>query len=129
MLIVLIFPGNVYPVTENPSDEDSFLGKPMKSGYQSHFVITSKKGLPTGETAKERADTEFFDELVIIQESQILPVYLVELDNSNFSALGKEFLRDVPQPVEARKNLRKSSLANTVISMFTKLDTFEEERF
>jgi len=118
MLIVLIFPGNVYPVTENPSDTDSFLGKPMKSGYQSHFVITSKKGLPIGETERERSGNEFFDELVIIQESQILPIYLVELDNSNFSALGKEFLREVPQ-AETRKNIGKSSLTGSVMGFLT----------
>jgi hypothetical protein len=125
MLIVLIFPGNVYPVTENPSDTDSFLGKPMKSGYQSHFVITSKKGLPIGANEKERSGNEFYDELVIIQESQILPIYLVELDNSNFSLLTKEFLRDVPQSSEARK-IGNSSLTNSVMGIFTK---FQEERF
>jgi len=89
MLIVLIFPGNVYPVTEKPSDPTSLLGKPMKSGYQSHYVVTCKKGFPVEKNAQ--SGKECYDELVIIQESQILPIYLVELNNSNFAGLVKEW--------------------------------------
>lgn len=96
MLVVLIFPGNVYPIIESPTSPDSFLGKPMKSGYQSHFIVTGKNGLPIEDYSR----TSVYDELVITQESQILPIYLVELKNSNFSEMAKNWQREVPKPCE-----------------------------
>jgi len=127
MLIVLIFPGNVYPVTEKPSDPTSLLGKPMKSGYQSHYVITCKKGFPVEKDAQN--GKECYDELVIIQESQILPIYLVELNNSNFAGLVKEWQREVPNASEedAARKLKRSSLTNSVLGVFSSFKT--EERF
>eukprot|EP01127_Copromyxa_protea_P015778 TRINITY_DN4593_c0_g1_i2.p1 TRINITY_DN4593_c0_g1~~TRINITY_DN4593_c0_g1_i2.p1 ORF type:complete len:109 (+),score=28.23 TRINITY_DN4593_c0_g1_i2:60-386(+) len=47
----------------------------MVSGYQSHFVITTKDGQPI-----DQLDTYAeFNELVISQESQAVAVYLVKL--------------------------------------------------
>src|SRR5436190_640877 len=36
--------GNVFPVTENHKGDESLLGLPLKPGYNSHFVITTKDG-------------------------------------------------------------------------------------
>ena len=67
ILISYILPGNVYPVTET-----TLAGKPLMSGYQSHYVKTNIAG-------KIDKDGEY-DELVVSQECQILPMYLVELE-------------------------------------------------
>jgi len=43
ILICLLLPGNPFPVCEDPSKPESFLGQPIQSGYQSHYVRTKKK--------------------------------------------------------------------------------------
>jgi len=125
MLIVLIFPGNVYPVIEKPTDENSLLGKPMKSGYQAHYVITSKKGLPV----EDMTEKDIYDELVIIQESQILPVYLIELNNSNFAELGQEWLREIPFNYEAGEDISKKISKPSLVKPIRILGQSTEERF
>jgi hypothetical protein len=67
IIISYVLPGNVYPVTET-----SFAGKPLMAGYQSHYIKTNIAG-------KIDKDSDY-DELVICQESQILPMYIIELD-------------------------------------------------
>jgi len=95
ILFVLLFPGNIYPIIEKPTDPNSFLGKPMKSGYQCHYVITSRNGYPA--TVGAEKTNELYDELVITQESQILPIYLVQLDISNFGLLAQKWQRAIPK--------------------------------
>lgn len=68
IIISYVLPGNVYPVTSREERE----GKPLMSGYQSHYVRTTSDGKPSicGE----------YDEVVVGQESQILPMYIVEIE-------------------------------------------------
>jgi len=104
MVVVLVFPGNVYPVIENPGGDNSLLGKNIKTGYQSHFVVTTKSGQPA-----TMLDEEIYDELLVVQESQIVPIYLVELKSSNFSILSAEWNREVPKGVGEEEIISENS--------------------
>src|SRR5688572_13984988 len=52
VLICYAVPGNPFPVIENPSNKaddpngSSWIGKPLASGYQSHYVLTTRDGMP-----------------------------------------------------------------------------------
>lgn len=50
-------------------------GTPIKPGYQSHYCLVKSNGQPY---SNELGDT-FFDELVLAQDVQILPKYIVYL--------------------------------------------------
>lgn len=67
IIISYVLPGNVYPVTARADHE----GKPLMAGYQSHYIKTTIDGKPSvnGE----------YNEIVVAQESQILPLYIVEI--------------------------------------------------
>lgn len=67
IIVSYVLPGNVYPVVKREDHE----AKPIMSGYQSHYVRTNIDGKPSAEG--------YHDEVVISQESQILPLYIVEI--------------------------------------------------
>jgi Leucine-rich repeat (LRR) protein len=67
--------GNVYPVTEDHRGSNSLSGAAIKSSYNSHFVLTNKDG-----TVTNNFDGIICDEIVVGQESQILPAFIIELD-------------------------------------------------
>jgi len=79
-IVAYVLPGNPYPVTEDPSQQNSLLGKNLKTPqYQSHYALVdsagARRGLPIAANSKAVAD-----EIVIAQEAQIVPAYVVELD-------------------------------------------------
>jgi len=76
----LAIPGNIYPATESSQKLD-LVGMPIKSGYNSHFVIVTKKGEAATKADYENGE-ELFDELVVPQENQAVPMFLIELDRS-----------------------------------------------
>jgi len=76
ILVTLVIPGNAYPVTESKAGPNSLLGKPLTRGYHSHYVHTSRNG-----EVLEKFNENFHDELVVNQESQVLPIFLLVLDN------------------------------------------------
>eukprot|EP01126_Amoeba_proteus_P003658 TRINITY_DN11215_c0_g1_i2.p2 TRINITY_DN11215_c0_g1~~TRINITY_DN11215_c0_g1_i2.p2 ORF type:complete len:121 (+),score=18.98 TRINITY_DN11215_c0_g1_i2:610-972(+) len=76
ILISLTCPGNVYPVVEDAQNLISLKGKALMHGYQSHYVLTNYKGeIWEGKTL-------YYDEIIFDQESQILPIYLLELEST-----------------------------------------------
>jgi hypothetical protein len=88
----LTCPGNAYPTVESPHSPESLQGSNLRRGYQSHYVITNGKGMPT-----ERGTSQY-DEIVINQESQVCPAFIIELDSSNFSSLVKGLQREINVP-------------------------------
>jgi len=58
---------------------NGFLGKPCQPGYQSHYTIVNKKS--TGSAFPIETDqidpTQHADELVVFQEAQTLPLFLI----------------------------------------------------
>jgi hypothetical protein len=95
VFICLVVPGNPYPVVEDPSDAKSFLAKPIKGGYQSHYVLTTKDGKPC---KRKLQDGKFFDEVVIDQESQVIPIYLLRFNQPDLLKISVSFARDVVNP-------------------------------
>eukprot|EP01127_Copromyxa_protea_P012872 TRINITY_DN3387_c0_g1_i3.p1 TRINITY_DN3387_c0_g1~~TRINITY_DN3387_c0_g1_i3.p1 ORF type:complete len:126 (+),score=9.47 TRINITY_DN3387_c0_g1_i3:216-593(+) len=78
MIIALSFPGNTYPIIESHTDKDcSVLGKAIISGWQSNYVLTTEKG---GIEEDPLHAEEFFDEIVLNGEAQVVPLYLITLE-------------------------------------------------
>jgi len=81
ILICYVVPGNIYPVTEHPTkSKKPLMGHPLVNGYQSHYVLTTKKGFPLTEGDKE---IPIYDEIVIGQESQVVPLFLLRIDEDS----------------------------------------------
>jgi hypothetical protein len=74
LILCMLTLGNVFPVVEDTSEAQSLMGKSCQNGYSSHYVCTASNGQPVKSPGTNKAD-----ELVIFQESQVLPVYIVEL--------------------------------------------------
>eukprot|EP01126_Amoeba_proteus_P066184 TRINITY_DN9528_c0_g1_i1.p1 TRINITY_DN9528_c0_g1~~TRINITY_DN9528_c0_g1_i1.p1 ORF type:complete len:709 (-),score=117.87 TRINITY_DN9528_c0_g1_i1:263-2305(-) len=76
MLISYVIMGNTYPIIEQPTDPDSFMGAAMKAGYNSHYIVVSSKGTPAQKQDFMSPDG-VYDEIVIPLESQIVPAYIL----------------------------------------------------
>lgn len=94
MLLSWVLPGNTYPVIENHLGPNSIEGTSLKPGYNSHYVCTDRNG-QIYDPANEQKDGAKFNEIVIIQESQVLPAYIIEIDKSNFTQLRDHYVREV----------------------------------
>jgi len=107
VLVCLLIPGNVYPVTEQPLSDRDFRGRssqplmdnkirgyPLVSGYQSHYVITNKNGLPF--TREDFGKKVEYDEVVIAQESQVVPIFLLQIGRESIIKIFEDWERDVP---------------------------------
>jgi len=92
VIISWVIPGNVYPVVESHKDEAcSLLGHALRAGYNSHYVCVTKKG-----NVIQSADEEAYDELVIEQESQICPAYVIYLEKESVTNISSEWARVLP---------------------------------
>lgn len=76
VILSFILIGNVYPVIENPYENDSFKGKPCQSGYDSHFTLV-KPDKFTPCCFEDKKANKNFTEFVIFQENQCLIKYLL----------------------------------------------------
>jgi len=95
LLLCLAIPGNVYPAVEGPKDANSLLGTPVKSGYQSHYVLTNKDGMPC---PQRQEPGTFYDELVLDQESQVVPVAIIEFSHAKLAPIARAFQREIVEP-------------------------------
>jgi len=86
IVIAFVIPGNVYPVIESAN---SLLGQPLFPGYNSHYVLTNRDGSVWNGVGQP------YDELVIDQEAQVIPVYVLSL-GSDVTTILQEFERQVP---------------------------------
>eukprot|EP01124_Arcella_intermedia_P003110 TRINITY_DN11699_c1_g2_i1.p1 TRINITY_DN11699_c1_g2~~TRINITY_DN11699_c1_g2_i1.p1 ORF type:complete len:1490 (+),score=282.91 TRINITY_DN11699_c1_g2_i1:291-4472(+) len=95
LLICWLMPGNPYPVTENPTVSlISLSGHALFPGYQSHYVVTKINGMPID---SDSPTGEYFDEIVIEQEQQVVVGFLLTPDPNpeSLARLVKRFNRDV----------------------------------
>jgi len=99
VLICLAIPGNVYPVTEHPKSENTIMGQPIKSGYQSHYVLTTKDGNPCTQRA---APGSHYDELVLSQEAQVVPIAIIEFSQGKLVPFALRFQREIPVQAQYR---------------------------
>jgi len=113
-LVCLVTPGNSRPIVEAPKEANSFLGAFIDPGYQSHFILTNRDGLP----CTLRQDF-FFNELVIDKESQIVPIFLVTVLQSSLLGLLKDYTREIvvnPEQDVAESRLYKVESEREVAS-------------
>ena len=92
LILCLAIPGNVYPVVENHQGSHSLLGLPIKAGYQSNYVLTTKDGRPC--TTKLPSGS-FYDELVLDQEAQVVPIAIIEFDAVKLAPIAQNFQREI----------------------------------
>ncbi len=124
--------GNIYPVTEDHRSQSSLSGSALKAGYNSHLVITNKEGHVYNE---QNGDIVQCDEIVVNQESQILPAFILELDIDSCLREYEKWSREIPLPVNdaALKNhlqMNDSAMAttaNTVTQSVISMDTYYED--
>jgi cysteine-rich repeat protein len=95
VIISYINMGHIFPVTEDHKGPRTLKGQALKSGYNSHLALTGKEGF----IYDELKDVVVCDEIVVNQESQILPAFLVELDIESCQTEYSKWLRDIPQPM------------------------------
>jgi len=91
VLISWVLPGNTYPLIESHMSPQSLIGAAMKNGFNSHYVVTNKKG------ESVCAGTEVYDEIVIPQEAQIVPAIILEIDETTLSRVAKDWMRTTPK--------------------------------
>lgn len=75
--------GNVFACDEDHNGPNSLMGKPVPSPYNSNFVLTNKKGL-----IYKDGDGEPNNEIIIPNDNQSVPAYIVTLD---FDSVLREF--------------------------------------
>jgi len=85
ILLTYVTPGNAFPVIEDFEEKKNFIGKAIKTGYNAHYVLTTSDG----HTARSKVDP-YFDELVIEQEGQALPAFIVTIGQENISQIVDE---------------------------------------
>ena len=85
LLICFVAAGNAFPVVEKNTEANSLVGAAIRRGYQCHYVCTNPDGSPCTVSAKNH-----YDEIVVSQESQVVPSYILEFDQAALLPLAKE---------------------------------------
>jgi len=98
ILICFVLPGNPYPVIESPKEKHSIVGSHIKAGFQSHYVLTGKSGFPLVEEDYQKG-LRIYDEVVINQEGQVVPLFMLKIDTSNILEVQKHFERGARKKV------------------------------
>lgn len=97
VLICYLNLGHVYPVFESHTGPDKLCGQQLKGGFTSHYVCVYKHG----SVLEGPVDTAFYDEIVISQEAQIVPAFIVKINKE--TALEQVKLFDRENPVRRQR--------------------------
>jgi len=116
VIISYILPGNIYPVIEDPNDKTStLLGKGI-SPYHSNYVLVQLDGMPVTEIKHKN-----FDELVIDQEGNVLPAYILFLSTKNLLPIYEQLKKvddfELMSHEQVSINLENSASDDTVIPL------------
>eukprot|EP01127_Copromyxa_protea_P019011 TRINITY_DN6093_c0_g2_i1.p1 TRINITY_DN6093_c0_g2~~TRINITY_DN6093_c0_g2_i1.p1 ORF type:complete len:377 (-),score=54.01 TRINITY_DN6093_c0_g2_i1:62-1192(-) len=84
LLISFVTLGNTYPVTESHTGSTSLAGNASVPGYNAHYVNVCADGT-VPDWKRPDSCSDLFDEIVVSQEPQIAPVYLIRLRNKNLT--------------------------------------------
>jgi len=95
-IISYVVPGNIYPTCEQHKGPESLAGKPLRTpGYNSHYVLTKKDGF----AVTNPADNQFYDEVVVPEECQVAPAFIIELQpGGDLKEQQRLFERDLVEP-------------------------------
>uniref|UniRef100_A0A6B2KYQ1 Disease resistance R13L4/SHOC-2-like LRR domain-containing protein n=1 Tax=Arcella intermedia TaxID=1963864 RepID=A0A6B2KYQ1_9EUKA len=99
LLICLALPGNPFPVIDR-----ELHGKPIRSGYQSHYVVVTDQGVPLSAEEHSQDNITLYDELIIDQQAQILPMFLIELRKNQGSRASIQFVNELTNPAAGTKS-------------------------
>eukprot|EP01126_Amoeba_proteus_P038687 TRINITY_DN4045_c0_g2_i10.p1 TRINITY_DN4045_c0_g2~~TRINITY_DN4045_c0_g2_i10.p1 ORF type:complete len:266 (+),score=40.88 TRINITY_DN4045_c0_g2_i10:220-1017(+) len=108
VIVSYVCPGNVYPVIESPKGSQPLTGTALKTGYNSHYICVNRDG----SVCEKSSMSDHYDELVIEQESQITPAFILQVCKKTDvkpDPLLNSFPRHV-QKLANRKKLTKSLL-------------------
>jgi len=99
LIISYVVPGTIYPAIEQHKGPHSLAGKPLRTpGYHSHYVLTQKDGF----AISSEKTTPFYDEIVVPLEAQVVPGFIVVLEDSEKLKEQQElFAREVEQQQDA----------------------------
>jgi len=120
IIISLVISGNSYPVIEHPRlSKRSFMGAALMPGYNSHYILTRKDGFPCRKVYSGLGEEEFYDEVVIEQESFVLPFYLLKISNKNLGILAMALQKEqerlrIEEQARKEKNLHSNSKGGDV---------------
>jgi len=73
-------------------------------GYQSHYIVTDNEGIPFTDYD---SNIQSYDELVVNQESQVVPLFLLRLDLKSVDRANEEFSRTGGKIDHSRKYQEK----------------------
>jgi len=74
IIISFVAPGNIYPTCEQHKGPASLAGKPLRTpGYNAHYVLTKKDGF----AVTQKGESPMYDELVVPEESQVAPAFII----------------------------------------------------
>ena len=129
-LINLVVTGNSYPVTEQPFDlpynpsaplpPNSFVGKAPKAGYQSHYIVVETDQYGDGYPVQRIQSKEPFDELVIFDGMQALPLFLIYCkDSASTIAPQVKILSTISVPQPIQKGNQEKSRAEWIANQAT----------
>lgn len=90
--------GHIFPVDENHKGEKSLMGSSIRSGYSSHYVLTNTDG-----NVYQEGDGEICDEIVVAQESQLCPSFIIRLDPMECVSEFEKWKREILEPTEKSK--------------------------
>eukprot|EP01124_Arcella_intermedia_P029498 TRINITY_DN6241_c0_g2_i1.p1 TRINITY_DN6241_c0_g2~~TRINITY_DN6241_c0_g2_i1.p1 ORF type:complete len:901 (+),score=172.91 TRINITY_DN6241_c0_g2_i1:317-2704(+) len=109
ILICLTLPGNPFPVTDK-----SYHGKPIRNGYQSHYVRTFANGFVCDDPKQPS-----YDEIVLEHHFQVLPMFVVLIDKDSIPNILAQFSREV-------FNVNEEALLRKKTSRFVSIYPVEE---
>jgi len=82
IMMAFVSPGNPYPVIEGPIDKNTLKGKAgvINPGYQSHYISVMAPGSSQPGWPCVKGDKLVADELVIFQDAQAMPKYILMVE-------------------------------------------------
>uniref|UniRef100_A0A6B2L0H9 SAM domain-containing protein n=1 Tax=Arcella intermedia TaxID=1963864 RepID=A0A6B2L0H9_9EUKA len=80
IIVGLVVTGQIYPVTT----ADSLSGKSALPGYQSNYVVVQNGGDCVNPT--KEGMTSYEDELIVFNDTQVLPLFIIELSNTSLGS-------------------------------------------
>uniref|UniRef100_A0A6B2KYM4 EGF-like domain-containing protein n=1 Tax=Arcella intermedia TaxID=1963864 RepID=A0A6B2KYM4_9EUKA len=109
LILAYVLPGYPFPTTENRNGDHSLMGSAIMKGHQSHFVIVKRDGDPVLDISDDKT---YYTELVVAQEAQVVPAYIIEIDRVNLPELMKKYQRAISDLIsenQTRQKIRKHS--------------------
>jgi len=116
VLICFLITGNSYPVIEHPRGQKNLMGSALMPNFHSHYVLCRIDGNPVPRIM-DNTEEPYYDEIVIEQESAVVPYYLLKISKSNLLPLAMDIQKRQEQlrqsdELNRSTNIRESDKSN-----------------